>query len=376
MNIPDGNILTSIMNDFVAITSTSRTKVEPYALKVLGTLITIDLLIASILMLIEDLPMGKQILSRTLKYGGFAFMVLSYQTIINALSSSFVMIGLKAAGDTITAKTFTNPSLITDIGFKLIGPFTQNIADGKTFGADHGGVIDKVLSMPSVLMLGLTYMMILFCFFLIAVNIFITYVEFAIFTSIALILVPFGVWEKTEFIFDKVKNGVINYGIKFMTLSFIISISFNIIKKWQLPPDPTFNQALYVLLGIFAITYLCWHAPSVAAGFAGGGGGSMTGAALGGFAGAAAGNVANVGSGAGKALVGGVNPTTGNRGGILPTLGRVTGVTNRVQSAADQLKDMGSDFGGKVAQKFGSKNNSTPPPAAPSGVDLNSDKPD
>ena len=374
MTIPDGNILTSIMNDFTAVTSLSRMKIEPYAIKVLVTLITIDLMVAGIVMLIEDAPLDKTILTRTLKYAAFAYMVLSYQSIINALSSSFVMIGLKAAGDTLTAKTFTNPSLITTMGFDLIGPFTQNIIDGKTFGANNGNVIDKVMSMPSMVMLGLTYMMILFCFFLIAVNIFVVYIEFAIFTSIALILVPFGVWEKTDFIFDKVKNGVINFGIKYMTLSFVVSIAFNIIKKWQLPPDPSFNQALYVLLGVFAITYLCWHAPNVAAGMAQGGGGTMTGAALGGFAGAAAGNAASVGGGAGKALIGGKNQSTGTRGGIIPTLGRVTGITPRMESAASQLKDMGAGFGNKVAQRFGSKHTPTPP-STPSGVNLSSERP-
>lgn len=375
MAIPDGNILTNLLKDFSAITANSRPLIQGYAVKVLITLTTIDILLACIVCLMENQDIARTMLRRTLKYTAFAFMVMFFKDIVNAFSASFIKIGLEAGGKVLTPNDFTNPSYISTLGWDMVGPFVQNIIDGKSFGANNGDLVDKIVSLPSAMLLGLVYIMILGCFFAIAINIFILYIEFAIFTSIALILVPFGVWDKTEFIFDKAKNGVINYGIKYMVLAFIVSVAMNKIRDWQLPPDPTFQQALYVLLGMLAITYLSWHAPSVAAGFAGGSGGSMTGAAIGGFAGGAAGNAANVGSGAGKALVGGVNRNTGNRGGLLPTLGRVTGITPRVSSAAEQLKDMGKDFGSKVAQKFSKAGATGTPndtaPTSPSGVDLN-----
>jgi type IV secretion system protein TrbL len=216
------------------------------------------------------------------------------------------------------------------------------------------------------MLLGLSYLMLIFCFFMIAINIFVVYVEFAIFASVALILVPFGVWEKTEFIFDKVKNGVINFGIKYMTLAFVVSISFNIIKQWQLPPDPTFQQALYVLLGMLAVTYLCWHAPSVAAGMASGGGGMITAAAMVGAGSTMANNAASTAGGTGKALVGGVNQATGNRGGIIPTVGRMTGVTTAMVNAASTVANMGKDF--MNSQGKGGSSSPTPPTSTSSNV--------
>jgi type IV secretion system protein TrbL len=373
MAIPDANILTSLLKDFTSITANSRPLIEGYAIKVLITLTTIDILVVSLFCLMDNQDIVKTMLRRTLKYAGFAFLVIFYKDIVNAFSESFLKIGLEAGGKVLTANDFTNPSYISTLGMDMIGPFVQSITNGKSA---TDATLDSIMSLPSSILLGLVYLMILGCFFAIAINIFILYIEFAVFTSIALILVPFGVWEHTSFIFDKAKNGVINYGIKYMTLAFIVSIAMSKIKDWQLPPDPTFQQALYVLLGMLAITYLSWHAPTVAAGFAGGGGGSMSGAAIGGFAGSMAGKAASTAGGTGKALVGGINQNTGTRSGILPTVGRMTGATAGLQNAASKIADMGKEFGNNLSQKYGNSGNSgnspppTPPPAA-SGVNLN-----
>lgn len=287
--VPNADILTSLLERFTSVTANSTNLIHGFAWKVLVILIAVDLIVAVLIMLMEDAALGQAVFRRVLKYSAFTYMVFDYKFIINAFGDSFVLIGLKAAGSTLTDKMFTNPSKITDLGFAMISTPIQSIlvTDGSAASNAAGTLANTITSFPTMLIMIPIYFMILFCFFAIAINIFVVYIEWAILTSIALILVPFGVWDKTEFIFEKAKNGIITYGIKFMTLAFVTSISLNIIQTFRLPPNPGIHDALYILVGMLAITYLCFHAPSIAAGIASGSGGTVTAAAAVGFAAAA-----------------------------------------------------------------------------------------
>jgi type IV secretion system protein TrbL len=132
------------------------------------------------------------------------------------------------------------------------------------------------------------------CFFIIGIQIFITYLEFYVVATLALILIPFGVNKHTAFLGEKAIGAVLSFGIKLMVLAFIASIAVPLVKTWSLPTDPSNEQIFCLLLGSLAITFLAWHAPGVAAGLLSGSP-SLTGGSAAGFA--LAGGAAAVGLG-------------------------------------------------------------------------------
>ena len=141
---------------------------------------------------------------------------------------------------------------------------------------------------------GFTGLIIMLCFFIIGIQIFITYLEFYIVAALALILIPFGVNKHTAFLGEKAIGAVLSFGIKLMVLAFIASIAIPLVKQWSLPVDPSNKQIFCLLLGSLAITFLAWHAPGLAAGLLSGSP-SLTGGSAAGFA--LAGGAAAVGLG-------------------------------------------------------------------------------
>jgi hypothetical protein len=79
-----------------------------------------------------------------------------------------------------------------------------------------------------------------------------------------------------------------------MVLAFILSACMPVIQQFQLPADPTFEQAMCLGLATAAIAFLAWQAPSIAAGMLSGGPSLSAGSALGAAAAGGAGMIAGL----------------------------------------------------------------------------------
>ena len=309
MALPDQNILTSLLIDFKGKIGPASANIFPYAQKILKILVTIDLTLAYIMSLIKDEDAGvKLLLQNVIKYGAFVYILSSYTTIVNSIIATFQFVGLTAAGGGISASDFTNPSLMCTKGLELTADLITNVGAGQT-----------ILNPFTALLVLLAAIAIIFAFFVIGLEIFIVNVEFSIVAALGLILIPFGVWDKTSFIFDKIKEGIINFGIKYMMLAFVVSVSSSIVSGWTaVAANSTWQQAMYMAFGACTLAYLCHHAPSVASSMSSGSGGGGMGGGLG-MAGAMAGAIAGGGAAFTKTSLdtvrGKIDPKTGKRKG-------------------------------------------------------------
>jgi type IV secretion system protein TrbL len=148
----------------------------------------------------------------------------------------------------------------------------------------------------SLFMYGWAYIFTILAFFMLAIQVFVTYLEFYLVAALSLVLVPFGVFKHTAFIAERAFGSVVSFGVKLMVLSFIIAATQPVLAQITLPAEPTWQQAYMVLLASMAIAFLAWHAPGIAAGMVSGGptltagaaAGFVASSAFGAFAGAAA----------------------------------------------------------------------------------------
>lgn len=319
MSIPNQDILTSMLLDFQTRVKPAASLILPYAKNTLYILITIDLALVYIISLIKEEDTGyKTLLISLMKYGTFIFLVMSYSTIVNQIIKTFQMIGLKAAGDTLNVSDFTNPSKISELGIDL----TKNLWSNA--GSHEGWIMNPV----SAVMLTISGLAIIIAFYIIALQVFIITLEFAIIAALGLILIPFGVFTHTEFIFGKIKEAIINFGIKYMVLAFVVSITISMVQGWtNLDAAVTWQQAMYMAFGAMALAYLCYHAPTVASGMSSGGGGSLAGPAMAGAIAGSAMQTKGVAGGTHNGIRGTKDPKTGQRyGGLLGINGTRDGI--------------------------------------------------
>ncbi|SDA36873.1 type IV secretion system protein TrbL [Sphingomonas sp. NFR15] len=135
-----------------------------------------------------------------------------------------------------------------------------------------------------------TWAIVIIAFFILAVQMFVTIIEFKLTSLAGFILVPFSLWNRTSFLAERVLGNVVSSGIKVMVLAVIVGIGSNFFAEFTAAlqgQEPDIGQAMSLMLASLAIFGLGIFGPSIASGLVAGAPQLGAGAALGATAGAA-----------------------------------------------------------------------------------------
>lgn len=258
----DSGILTTLLNSFVGEFSSGYSRIYPDAMHLLSLLATLEVAIAAIWWGLNEGDTIGELLKKIMKIGFFIFVVANYQTLIGAVLDGFVFVGLKAGGRSISSATdlslIKDPSAIVRYGMKITEPIFAHNA--------NYDVLTAAKNLVDILLTSLSALLIILAFFALAIQVFITYLEFFLVAVLGLILVPFGAFRHTAFIAEKVFGAIVTFGIRLMVLAFILATVQPTLAQLTPPPDPSISQVLLLLLTALTIAGLSWHAPAVASG--------------------------------------------------------------------------------------------------------------
>lgn len=289
----DTGILDTMLATIAGYTTGSSGTITGYATSLYGILILLDFILA-VLLNIGETDHIKQLVRKVLFYGFWIWIIREWGTLCDALLDSLMITGTAVGG--VDASVLKTPSLLIDKGFVVAYPYWQYASDMSW--------IEITASPLNWLMAVIGYAGVVLAFGILALQIFITYVEFYIASALLLIFIPWGSFKYTSFVAEKAIGAVISYGTKLMMLGAVYGLSSGIIDSMTITlnngePDP--STVLASMLGPFALCLLCWQAPGMAAGLMTGAptlsAGTAAGTAVAGFAGAAAGGSAGAGIG-------------------------------------------------------------------------------
>jgi len=248
-------------------------------------------------------------LKKVMYVGVFALIISNFSGLANIVFDSFGGLGLKATASTLSADDLLRPGFIANTGFQAAHPILTQIGE-------LTGPVKFFHNIVLIVALFLAWIITMFAFFFIAIQLFVTILEFKLTTLAGFILIPFALWNKTSFLAEKVLGNVVASGIKLMVLAIIVGIGstiFGDITSAFAPPpgDPnavvpiSLKDAASIMLGSMALLALGIFGPGIATGLVSGA------PQLG--AGAAVGTMAAVGAGA---LAGGAAANAGVKGAI------------------------------------------------------------
>jgi len=347
----DVGILTNLLNAFVAVFSAGSGHLLPAASRLFFLIAGIELTLAGIWWALKGENILVGLLQKILLIGMFAFFVLNWTVFWNAMLNGFIWAGFVAGGSPPAAgiALIKNPSAIISQSMIVMVPITNYI--------DHLNWYD----IGQLFMFGWAYIFTILAFFVLAIQVFVTYLEFHLIAALSLVLVPFGAFRHTAFVAERALGAVVSFGIKLMVLSFIVSAAGPVLAAIVVPNPPTIVAAYSVMLAALAITFLAWQAPAIAAGMISGGP-SLTAGSAAGFAGAAAlgafGSAAATSAAARTVASAGVGATRAAAGafGTARTAGAIGAAAASVTSttatgrAAGALAGIGRAAAGGLAQ--------------------------
>ncbi len=277
-----------------------------------ATLVVIDMTLAGLFWAMDNEEVIAKLIKKTLYVGTFAFILSNFDQLSKILFQSFAGLGLMATGSTLTQAQFLQPGHVAGVGVQAGQALMKQIGQ-------LSGFPDVFLNLDTIVVLFLSWLIVLLSFFILAVQLFVTLIEFKLTTLAGFVLVPFALWNKTAFLAERVLGSVVSAGVKVLVLAVIVGIGGGLFAQFGTAAgtDPTLDNSLAMMLGALALLGLGLFGPSIATGLVSGapqlGAGAAAGTALGvtglaiagGAAVAGAARATRLGVSAASSLVGG-----------------------------------------------------------------------
>ncbi|MCO1996045.1 P-type conjugative transfer protein TrbL [Pseudomonas aeruginosa] len=276
-----------------------------------ATLIVIDMTIAGLYWAMSHATgQGDDVIAKLLRkvlyVGAFAYILNNFNWLASIVFRSFAGLGITATGSSITMENFLQPGRLAKTGIDAGAPILEQIGE-------MAGFPEVFVNLDPIVVMFLAWLVVVLCFFVLAIQLFITLIEFKLTTLAGFVLVPFALWNKTSFLAEKVLGNVVAAGIKVLVLAVIVGIGSGLFSQFQVhPAEPNIDHALVIMLASLTLLALGIFGPGIATGLVSGapqlGAGAMAGAAVG-----AAGTAVAVGAAA--TGVGGAVAAAGQLGG-------------------------------------------------------------
>lgn len=302
------------------------------------TLIGIDVTLAGLFWALggEQDVIGRFI-KKILYVGAFAFILNSFSTLADLIFKSFAAAGLTAGGGTLSADDLLKPGTLASTGFSAAWPLLQQMSQLLGFTTFFDNFV-------TIAVLLFAWVIVILAFFVLAIQLFVTIIEFKLTTLAGFVLVPFALWNRTSFLAERVLGNVVSSGIKVMVLAVIVGIGSNFFTEFvgaMQGQEPDIGKALSLVLAAMTLFGLGIFGPGIASGLVSGAPQLGAGAAVGTTLGAA--GVAVLG---GSAVIGGAG---------LVGSGAVAAVRagTSMGSAASAAYRMGQEGAGSTSVRAG-----------------------
>ena len=281
-----------------------------------SSLIVIDVTLAMLFWTWGD---GEDVVARlvkkTLQVGFFAFLISNWNGLAKIIYLSFSGIGLKAAGSG-SPDDLLHPGKIAQIGIDA----GQPLLDQASLLVGPVGFFTNFVQIAVLL---IAWAIVLLAFLIIAIQLFVTLIEFKLSTLAGFVLVPFGLFGRTAFLAERVLGNVMATGVKVLVLAVVIGIGSTIFRDFVIDfggAQPTIEQVVSLALAALTLLGLAIFGPGIASGLISGGPQLGAGAAV-----ATGATVAGIGAAATMGVAGAAGLASRAGSAAASTLSRSSG---------------------------------------------------
>ncbi len=280
----DAFSLNNYLNIFRSVLNAGRDNILGSTVSLFHVIVAIEVAFAGIYLAIGGQANLIEVCKKILKVGTLFWLISNYATILDWIYTGFLFAGSeigRGSGGGISVASLQNPDAILARSSNIIQRFWQFA--GTSMATDSFG-----LPTLSTLLIAVTILPACICICLMAINVFITYLEYLLLSSVALIFIPLALFRPFAWLFDRAQGAIFSLGIKAMVLGLIVAISDTIFTtnamslSFTSPVAPgeiseeaivalfTLNNSFQLLIMSITLLVLSYHAPSMALGLLGG----------------------------------------------------------------------------------------------------------
>lgn len=260
----DSGVIDQFLNTFTAYIDSGFGLLGGEVKYLSSTLIVIDITLAGLFCALAG---DEDVIVRLIKKTRFfAFLIGNFNKLSKIIFDSFSGLGLKAAGSALSATDFLHPGRTVQVGLDAGKPILE--AAGPLMG-----YVSFFENFVQIAVLMIAWAIVLISFFVLAVQLFVILIEFKLTTLAGFILVPFGLFNKTSFLAERVLGNVVTSGVKILMLAVITGIGTTLFSQFTQGfggNQPTIEDALSLVLAALSLLGLGMFGPGIAAGLVSG----------------------------------------------------------------------------------------------------------
>jgi type IV secretion system protein TrbL len=218
-----------------------------------------------------------RLVKKTLFVGVFAYIIGNWNNLARIVFESFAGLGLKASGTGFTVTDLLRPGKVAQTGLDAGRPLLDSISDLMGYWS----FFENFIQIACMLF---AWALVLLAFFILAIQLFVTLIEFKLTTLAGFVLIPFGLFGKSAFMAERVLGNVISSGIKVLVLAVIIGIGSTLFSEFTAGfggATPSIDDAMAIVLAALSLLGLGIFGPGIANGLVSGGPQLGAGAAIG-----------------------------------------------------------------------------------------------
>lgn len=244
-----------------------------YAFSLFKLLIMLDFIVAVILALIafDNAPNFLTLLmNKIFKYGFWLFIISNWGYITDTIVKSLTQVGV-LSNVVVPSDIMMHPSEMIIMGYDLSSSYLEYMMNYQFID------ILIITRLFRVIVAFLASILIFVAFALIALNMFLTTVEYYLCVGLMLIFIPFAVFDRTEKYASQAFSLCVSAGTRMMVFSVLVSMTYSFFDQSQPGHDsikkifsikgdaPSMTMAMFCIILALAVAYLCCEAPQMAA---------------------------------------------------------------------------------------------------------------
>lgn len=251
-------LLTQLVNGF----SLKFTPLLGHAQSLLYILLSIQLVLFGLYWALGNSNIAQELVKKALLVGGLHLLINRYAWLVGHLRASVVQAGMASSAKQFSLQQLLDPSALVYKGFTLTEKVWASEVSARWWAFKTGD--------PLFLLAWLTVASLLIAPLCMALQSVLVVSEFYIVSSLAVLLLPFGVLQPTASIADRSVSMLLRSAAKLMVFAFVASITFPLVHSLQFTQaNPTFRQSFSLMATLVALALLVCKVPTMVATFMG-----------------------------------------------------------------------------------------------------------
>ena len=221
--------LTEVLSDIIDVSQEGSVKVKTIALEILSGMFGIAVLWLIIKSLASPGNTSIELIGTILTLAIYTLIISFGPGFIVDLFKGLGQFGIIAGGNHISEELLLNPSAIVEKGYNALDPLTKNLSWLETFRT----WIDPLKCLAGIC----AYLSVMITHVIIAINMFLIIAEYFVYATVAMLLLPAGMINHTQFLASNAVKGYFTLAARFMAHAMILSLMYGVFDIITLPAD-------------------------------------------------------------------------------------------------------------------------------------------